>query len=77
VLTTLDQVIALVRADAPWATALTAETRIGRDGLGFDSVRVVELLVACEDHFHVPFPPELATETLSIGAIVEHVETRR
>ncbi len=72
------EVIRLVRAAAPWAPdVMSDDVVLGRDGLGFDSIRMVELLIACEDTFGVPFPTDLVTESLSIGALVEQLESGR
>jgi acyl carrier protein len=63
----------LIRAAAPAApVSLADDLPLGRGGLGFDSVRLVELLIACEDHFGVPFPAELVQTALTIGALVAH-----
>lgn len=55
---------------------LSAGTEIVRD-LGYDSVRLVELLLACGEEFSVELPLEhiLAGETLSVGVLQGHLDT--
>ena len=44
------------------------------DGVGFDSVRLVELLYACEDRFGVELPLELLEqETPTVGALIRQI----
>ena len=44
------------------------------DGVGFDSVRLVELLYACEDRFGVELPTELLEdETPTLGALIRQI----
>jgi acyl carrier protein len=43
-------------------------------GLGLDSVGVVELLVACEERFRIPFPADVLEGTpLTVGKLIDHV----
>ncbi len=43
-------------------------------GIGLDSVKLVELLCACEDRFSVRLQLEaLADETLTVGALVRRI----
>jgi len=60
-----DEVRALIRQLAPVANGYDDEVPlIGPSGLGFDSVRVVELLLLCEERFGV----KLAIEELLADA---------
>lgn len=44
------------------------------DSVGFDSVRLVELLYACEDLFGVELPLELLEqETPTVGALIRRI----
>jgi acyl carrier protein len=46
------------------------------DGLGLDSVGVVELFCDLEEYYNIPFPPELIEDMpLTIGKLVNHVLT--
>lgn len=46
----------------------------GAEGVGFDSVRVVELLLACEERFGVELPAEeLLSTPLTIRRLPERV----
>jgi len=50
--------------------------RLDGPGLGLDSVARVELLLACEERFGIPFPAALLDEAdLTIGRLVEHIQT--
>jgi acyl carrier protein len=47
------------------------------DELGLDSVAVFEVLLACEEHFQIPFPVELLERaTLTLGTLVTYVRDR-
>lgn len=49
------------------------EQRLGANGLGFDSVTIVEVLLECEQHFDMPFPASLFDAgPLTIGRLVDH-----
>jgi len=46
----------------------------GAGGLGFDSVRLVELVFACEERFGVTIPADLLERgSLEIGALVDAI----
>lgn len=51
---------------------------LGNDGLGFDSVRLVELLLSCEEALGVTLPAEELPggAPLTVGAIVGWIEAR-
>lgn len=50
----------------------------GADGVGFDSVRVVELLLGCEERFGVDLPAEeLLSTPLTIRRLAERVARER
>jgi acyl carrier protein len=53
-------------------------TPLGSDGVGFDSVAVVELLLECETEFGVRLPRELFEgPPLTVGALVAAVTAAR
>ena len=68
----------LVREFAPGTGAtdpLPDELRLASGGLGFDSVRVVELLLECETRFRVSIPSDLLeSDALTIGKLVAWVK---
>jgi acyl carrier protein len=78
-----------VAADVRWlirtkATAglrgddLPEDLSLGSSGLGLDSIALVELLLACEEHFSLPFPAGLIDRVpLTIGDLIEHVRAER
>lgn len=50
------------------------DVTLGPDGLGLDSIAMVELLLACEQEFGIRLPPTLFEEgTLTVGALVRAV----
>jgi len=51
---------------------LSDETRLDNDGLGLDSIEVVEVLLGCEDYSGVPVGDLLDDEPLTFGRIVSH-----
>jgi acyl carrier protein len=54
---------------------LTATTLLGANGLALDSIAIVEVLIACEEHFGVTVAAELlAGEPLTVGRLAEGVE---
>ena len=67
----------LVRDWAPGldsSASLADEMPLGSGGLEFDSVRVVELLLACEEKFQILIPAELLEGTSpTVGALVAWV----
>jgi acyl carrier protein len=52
---------------------LVDDLPLGEQGLGLDSVALVELLVACEARWKVPFPATLLQESLTVGALTRHL----
>ncbi|PON13345.1 hypothetical protein C2W62_34850 [Candidatus Entotheonella serta] len=47
---------------------------IGEDGVGLDSVAMVELFIVCEEHFGLPFPVIMLEDTApTIGQLIDHV----
>jgi len=47
---------------------------IAEGGIGLDSVKLVELVCMCEDHFGVRLPLEsLARQTLTVGTLVRGI----
>jgi acyl carrier protein len=62
------------RAHRAWREQAIPDTLpLGADGLGLDSVAIVETLMECEVAFGVPFPASLFDEgALTVGRLVEH-----
>ena len=60
----------------PDPTTFAGEARLARD-LGFDSVRILELLIACEETFAVALPIEqiLDGPPLTVIGVGQHVAT--
>ncbi|MBN1627204.1 MAG: hypothetical protein JW944_11825 [Deltaproteobacteria bacterium] len=53
---------------------LTEDICLLDEGLGLDSVALIELFLVLEDYFHVPFPVELMEkDPLTVGGIVDHI----
>lgn len=73
-----ERVRAVVRGFLPswFAGSLEDDSPLGSSGLGLDSVAIVELLVACEASFGVPFPDSLLdAPPLTIGRLTAHLST--
>jgi acyl carrier protein len=52
---------------------LRDDVSLGEDGLGLDSIEIVELLLACEEQLEGPVTEELLAEgAIDIGALVAH-----
>ena len=51
---------------------------LGANGLGLDSIALVEVLFACESTFQIAIAEELlaAKSPLTFGSLVEHIEAR-
>jgi acyl carrier protein len=50
---------------------------LGEDGLGLDSIEIVELLLACEEQLEGPVTEELLEEgAIDIGKLVAHFAAR-
>lgn len=47
------------------------------DNLGFDSVDLVELIIALEDEFDLEIPEEDAMKILTVGEAVKYIQDRR
>ena len=57
---------------------LPDDLSLGPAGAGFDSVALVEVILACEERFAVKIPPELFEAGVpTIGALAEAVERAR
>ena len=71
-----DSVRQLIRARAPVARRdgeLLDGLALGRDGLGLDSIAIVELMLACEAALGIPFPATLFdTGPITVGRLVAH-----
>lgn len=76
-----DEVHRLLRRHAPTATAgtpLTDDLSLAEDGLGLDSVGLVELLLACEDLFGAGLAATLLSDApLTVGKLVAHARRRQ
>jgi acyl carrier protein len=60
------------------AAALSDHIPLGVDGIGLDSVAIVELLLECETEFDVRLPPDLFDGgPVTVGALVAAVEAAR
>lgn len=76
--TDLQTIVRGLAPPGPCSQGITLETVLGAEGLGLDSVAIVQLLVACEQRWAVPFPAELLQcGPLTIGRLVEHLDRRR
>jgi acyl carrier protein len=58
------------------ATGLPDDTPLGSDGLGLDSVEVVEVLLACEDRYAIAVDDLLEGPPLTFGSVVDHFARR-
>ena len=71
-----DAVLRTIREWAPLAwrdRELPVDLTLGADGLGLDSIAVVELVIACQSAVGIPFPPALFDGgPLTVGRLVEH-----
>jgi len=48
---------------------------LGGEGLGLDSIRLVEVVLACEDHFGVHIPAEkLTVAAPTLGDLIDLIE---
>jgi acyl carrier protein len=64
------------RLEPSAAAALYDDLPLSRAPTGFDSLRLVELLLLCEEHFAVPFPAALLRGApLTVQRLVDHVCT--
>ncbi len=54
-------------------TELTEDMPLLGEGVGLDSVGLVELFLKLEDYFGIPFPVDLLEkEPLTVGVIIDH-----
>ena len=56
------------------ATNVTGETNIARD-LGLDSLAVMDLIMALEDHFDISIPLDKIAETETVNELAELVRS--
>ncbi len=61
---------------APSAGLPGDELRLGRDGLGLDSIEIVEVLLGCEEHYDAPIDALLDGRPLTFGRLVDHFAER-
>jgi len=71
----------LIRRLAP---ALRAESQLAddlplaQDGVGLDSLGIIDLLLACESVFEIEFPVEFLNDgQLTVGDVIAHVDRAR
>jgi acyl carrier protein len=73
-----EQVLAIVRRHLPsyWqGRPLSAELRLDDAGIGFDSVDLLELLVACERELGREMPPDLLLDdAMTIGDLIAKLQ---
>ena len=71
-----DRIVTMLAARLPIALrglASAREQRLGPNGLGLDSVTIVEILLECEQQFDMPFPTSLFDAgPLTVGRLVDH-----
>lgn len=74
-----EHVLAIVRRHLPsyWqGRPLTAELRLDDAGIGFDSVDLLELLVACERELGREMPPDLLLDDeMTIGDLIGKLQS--
>lgn len=78
---TLDAVRALAARFAPAApdpARLTNDAELARD-LALDSLKIVELLLSCQETFAVELPIEalLSGPAVTLGGLAGHIDSRR
>ncbi len=60
------------------AVDLQADLPLGAEGVGLDSVATVELLLACEQRWSIPFPAALLERPpVTVGRLIHHLEETR
>ncbi len=52
---------------------LPDDLSLGEDGLGLDSLAIVEVLVECEDRFGVAAAPLIEQGPIRVGGLVAHL----
>jgi acyl carrier protein len=53
---------------------LTEEISLLNEGLGLDSIGIVELFLILEDYFGVPFTVDLIEKgPLTVGSVIDHI----
>lgn len=71
---------AILRRYVPpgYAGALDAGMIVAPGGLDLDSVALLELLLACEERFQIPFPDTLLERPpLTVGQLADHLQRHR
>lgn len=58
------------------ASTIKMESNIVQD-LGADSLDMVELLMSLEDQFGISVPDEVANELVTVGAIVDFIQSQQ
>ncbi|MBI3735677.1 acyl carrier protein [Candidatus Sumerlaeota bacterium] len=58
-------------------TSISESSPLMEGGLGFDSVRIVELIFACENRFKIRLPESvLQIEGLTVAGLARQIESR-
>jgi acyl carrier protein len=75
--TLLDLVTA--RVPVSWRNrSVPLDVPLGSDGIGLDSIAIVELLLDCEAVLAIPFPPEIFDAgPLTLRRLVAHADRHR
>lgn len=55
------------------ADELSADTMLGADGLGLDSIAIAEVLLDCQQRFGISVTSLIEGEPLTLGRIVAHI----
>ena len=66
--------IVLGHAGADRAAVLSDDLPLGEDGLGLDSIAIVEVVVECEDRFGVSLKALVERPGIRVGDLIEHVQ---
>ena len=66
-------IAALARERLSWQEELTPTTRLVED-LGLDSLKLIELAVAIENHFRIRIDEAAETDIVTVGDLVDVVE---
>jgi acyl carrier protein len=70
-----EQVHAILRRRNPHV-ALLPDLPLGGDGVGLDSISLVEVLLECEETFAIQIAAELVEQNaLTVGLLIERVRT--
>jgi len=65
-------VVQVLKTTAPNATEISGSTQIVQD-LGLDSLAVMNLMLALEDHFDISIPLDRVAEIVAVDDLIEAV----